>query len=89
MIPEIITQAHILSALKEIDPNNIPASCRSTGYDLLYEGRRYPPKYVVSIAHFFAAGEELSRNAFFGGWGKGKANTFLESRGFLIVPKAD
>lgn len=55
-----ITQQHILSAIKEIDKEGIPANRQSSGYDLSHGGKFYPPKLVLSIANRFATGRELT-----------------------------
>lgn len=84
MIPINITSSHIISAIREIDRDSVPPRRNSKLYDLLYNGRRYPPKYVVSIANRYANGVELSSYYFGGG---DETDGFLERRGFTIVPK--
>ena len=84
MIPINITSSHITSAIREIDRNGVPPRRNSTRYDLLYDGQRYPPKYVVSIANRYANGVELNSYDFGGG---DETNGFLERRGFTIVQK--
>ncbi|MBI2769099.1 MAG: DUF3578 domain-containing protein [Burkholderiales bacterium] len=85
-VTSTVTRDHILSALARIDAEQVPADARSTSYDLLHEGRRYPPKYVLSLAVAAATGEPLDRAAFSGG-----EDTIcfrvLRDRGFEIVPK--
>jgi hypothetical protein len=83
-IPTYIERSHILKAIEHIDSAGVPDKRHSTKFDLLYEGKKYPPKYVISLSHLFARGEELSRDLFSGGE---EANNFLKSRGFQIVPK--
>jgi 5-methylcytosine-specific restriction protein A len=84
MIPSNITRAHIISAIREIDRDGVPPRRNSTRYDLLYDGQRYPPKYVVSIANRYANGIELSSYGFGGGT---ETNNFLRVRGFEIIEK--
>ena len=84
MIPKNITSSHIISAIGKIDRDGVPPRRNSTGYDLLYNGRKYPPKYVVSIANRCPNGEELDYHKFSGG---DETNNFLRQRGFEIVPK--
>lgn len=81
-----ITRVNIISAIKEIDRYryDIPPRRNSKRYDLLFEGKRYPPKYVISIAYKYATGEELMPYEFNGGY---ETNSFLESKGFQIVEK--
>lgn len=86
IIPENITKEHILSAIKKIDSEGVPSYARSSTYDLIYDGKPYPPKLVLSWANIFANGVELDRNSFEGG-----RNTdcfrLLEKEGFQIIEK--
>lgn len=61
---EHLNEAHILSALAEIDRQGVPDSARSTAYDLAYEGTLYPPNLVVSVAAKAATGESLDLGTF-------------------------
>ncbi len=82
MIPTNINHYHLLKAIKEIDKDGIPSHQDSSKYDLLYERKRYPIKLVVRIANEFANGDKL--------WGFGgglETNSFMESKGFIIVGK--
>jgi len=49
MIPGF-TSTEVLSALKEIDKNGVPSTRKSRKYDLVFKDKKYPPKYVVSLA---------------------------------------
>lgn len=84
MIPQEITRDHILDALKEIDAQGVPENRESTQWFLKHDEKLYPPKYVISISGKYALGHEHSHEPFSGG---PETNTFLESRGFAIVPK--
>jgi 5-methylcytosine-specific restriction enzyme A len=84
MIPNQITKSHIIQAIEEIKKNDIPQRRESTKFDLLYEGKAYPPKYVISLACKYATGEELSRDDFSGG---DESNRFLKKHLFDVVPK--
>lgn len=64
---EEVTDEHVRLALEEIDQEGVPEEAESTGYDLFYEGKRYPPKLVVSLAVKHATGEPLERSTFSGG----------------------
>ncbi|MGG3835232.1 hypothetical protein ABEV40_17270 [Geobacillus thermocatenulatus] len=59
MIPDNIKKDHVFMAIKEIDENGIPASRNSTKFQLSYNNRLYPPKYVLSLANKYANGKEL------------------------------
>lgn len=84
-IPNSILREHILIALREIDESGVPLRRRSKDYCLVYEGKHYPPKYVISKAAMHSISRELEPHEFSGGKGPGCANPFLESRGFRIV----
>lgn len=81
-----VTKGHVLQALKEIDRVSFPIDARSSTYDLIYGSNRYPPKYVLSLAVKYAAGEMLPR-AFFDGGEDSKAFRLLRSKGFAIERK--
>lgn len=87
-IPEAITQQHILAALGELDRGVAHAFADSTGYDVLYQGRRYPPKAVIGVAAGNVLGEPLGPYDFKGGL-KSKCFRILARNGFTIVTKAD
>ncbi len=81
-----ITHTSILEALKEIDINGVRSGRNSSTYDLIFEGKKYPPKYVISLAHKNATGEELDPKSFEGGKDT-EAFKILAENGFTIVPK--
>jgi Cdc6-like AAA superfamily ATPase len=81
-----IKKEHILSAIAEIDKEGIRSGRQSSTYDLVYEGKIYPPKLVISIANRYAVGEELDSNIFAGGLGT-DAFKLLEGFGFDILVK--
>ena len=82
MIPRIIKREHVLKALREIDAHPVPKRRASKKYSLRFEGRNYPPKFVISRAYKFATGEELASHEFGGGR---QTNDFLRSLGFTII----
>lgn len=86
MIPDNITKEHINKALVEIDKKGVPQGRHSTTYDLLYDGKTYPPKLVLSIANKYANGDELNPSTFKGGE-ETPAFKKLRELGFQIVPK--
>lgn len=85
-IPKNITKEHLINAISKIDKEGIPKDGDSQYYDVLYEGKRYPPKVVVSYANIFANGEEINRNSFEGGIDT-PCFKLLEENDFLIVKK--
>lgn len=86
MIPPNITKKHILQAVQEIESKGlIPPNRESVNYDLFYNNKRYPPKYVISIANKFANEHELKSTEF----DAIDAKTFLSKLGFEIKLKFD
>jgi 5-methylcytosine-specific restriction protein B len=85
MIPPNITREHVLQALDEIAHAGVPAPRQSIDYFVEHEGKRYPPKYVISVANRYANGAELDPAAFPAGMGKGSANAFLQRLGLRVV----
>ena len=64
MIPKNLTRQDILQAIKEVDATVIPLDRHSTKWSVLYDGKHYPPKYLVSIANIFRNGEEWHQSKF-------------------------
>ena len=60
---------------------------RSTTYDLLWRGLRFPPKVVVSKAVELQDGHPFPESRFSGGEDPGQANYELRKLGFDIQPK--
>lgn len=82
VIPKTITRQCILDAIAEIERNGIPLGRASRKFSVEYNGRQYPAKYLVSLAHRIATGgTELPSSAFNGGR---ETNRFLKSLGFKI-----
>ncbi len=84
MIPQTIQRDQILQAIEQIDAEGYDKKNESTKYDLLYNGRRYPPKITISLAHIFVSGSPHSVDKFSGG---DESNNFLKGLGFSIVDK--
>ncbi|MDQ0201072.1 HNH endonuclease [Neobacillus ginsengisoli] len=80
-IPKNIKREHVLSAISEIDNHGVPEERNSTKFNLLYEGRHYPPKYVLTLANKYANGHELIPSEFSGGK---ESNSYLSDLGFEI-----
>ena len=81
MINPNIQRTDILKALDFIDIKGVPKQRKSTKYNLIYNEKSYPPKYVISIANKFVTGEELNNEQFSGGT---ETNNFLSKHGFII-----
>ena len=82
MIPPNIKRDHIIMAIEEIDKYGVPPRRNSRDYFLEYNGKLYPPKYVISLANKYANGYELSPSEFTGGK---ETNDYLKGLGFNIV----
>jgi len=85
MIPTAITAVHVLQAIAEIDKTGVPSSRQSALWDVVFQGRLYPPKYVVSLAAKYATGQVLPSQDFNGG---SETNGFLQNLGFDIKSKS-
>jgi putative restriction endonuclease len=83
-IPKNIKKEHILSALATIDKEGYPKEHESLKYSLMYEGRKYPPVWVIRTASIFADGKPLEPILLSGG---AQSNNFLKKFGFRIVKK--
>lgn len=76
-----VTRKHVELALDEIDLDGVPPRREATGYVLLANGRRYPPKYVLALAVKHATGKELPSEEFSGGE---QTNSILRELGFKV-----
>lgn len=74
----------IYKAIKFIDENDVPDKYKSRGYDLVYEKKKYPPKYVIAVARYLKDGSEINVSDF----NSIEARSFLKTRGFEISVKA-
>jgi len=84
-IPVNITRAHIERAMLEIDAMaSIPPRRNSRKYHVEHNGKKYPPKYVISIANKYPNREELDPNpSVFTTY---MAQDYLKDKGFLCIP---
>ncbi len=83
-----IKKEHILQSLSRIDEEGYPPIRKSSSYDLVYNRTTYPPKYVISLAGYFAKNRFIKHKEFKGGE-KSAAFAFLRSLDFIILPKAE
>ncbi|WP_052701740.1 hypothetical protein [Marinomonas sp. S3726] len=67
LILEEITRENIIDAIQEFDIGIEHQFGKSTGYDVLFEGRRYPPKAIVGIAAKYVINKQLGPYDFKGG----------------------
>lgn len=87
-IPNEITADHIRQAIAELRAGVEHGFGKSLGYDVFYEGERFPPKAVIGLAAQRAIGKEISHRDFSGGEAPGATNPLLRSLGFQIVDKS-
>lgn len=81
--PDKITKQHILDAVKKIENENIALE-PSTKFDVIINGKPYPPKEIMRYAHELMNGEHI--------WllsGGEPTNKYLISFGFEIKRKSD
>jgi hypothetical protein len=82
MVPKTIKREHIVAALAEIDQHGVLAGRQSMKFVVVYKEKKYPPKYVLSLAAKYATGTLLPPDSFGGG---NEANAFLRERGFDVL----
>ncbi len=85
-VPANIKKEHLLRAIEKIDGEGIPLNSDSKYYDLIFNGKTYPPKVLVSLANEFANGYPLDRDYFRGGEDT-PAFRLLKENGFEIIKK--
>jgi hypothetical protein len=89
---EKVTREDVTAALAEYDRTGPQAFFSAHGfgptttYDLVWEGRRYPPKAVLGTAYELATGQRLAPGDFEGG--KSGAVKVLGQLGFTIEEKS-
>lgn len=84
-IPENIGRSEVEGALRRIDIIGVAERRESREWDLVYNGRRYPPKYVISIANGLANEIELDPS----GFRSKAARRRLKALGFSIARKRE
>lgn len=88
-IIERIKRSDVEQAVKQINRQNcVPKRRNSTKFSLFYQGRLYPPKYLIAIAGKHATGKMLTPHDHSGG--EHDSNEVLRKLGFKkdqIVPK--
>ena len=82
MISKNIKRDHILKAIEEINEKEVPNNRQSKKFLLEFNGKHYPPKYLISLANKYINSETLDPELFSGGI---ESNTFLSNLGFKII----
>ncbi len=88
-IPARLTRTHVLQALADLNAGVDHPFGQPTGYELLHEGKRYPPKAVVGLACGYSLGRVLLPEEFSGGEAPGQANFVLRKLGFTVLRKGE
>lgn len=84
MIPKNINRNAVLKAIDRIEQEGIPKGRESKKYNLRFNNKNYPPKYIISLANAVVNGLELEPREFSGGK---ETNSYLTSLGFEILSK--
>lgn len=79
--PDKITKEHVIEASSIMDSGDWEVT-PSTGYDVIVNGRPYPPKEIMRYAHEIATGEFI----WYPGGGE-PTNKYLKALGFQITSK--
>ena len=86
-----VNHDHVLQAIKEYErlgPERFFSEhgfAPTTTYELIWEGRSYPPKAILGAAYEFATGKRLASGDFEGG--KSGAVKVLGQLGFTVQQK--
>ena len=82
-----VQREHVEKALADLDTGVSPAGFRdSTTYDVIHQGRPYPPKQLIALALKHATGRVVTGDDFGGGEGTACFRR-LRELGFLITEK--
>ncbi|MDC6350460.1 AAA family ATPase [Zeaxanthinibacter sp. PT1] len=82
-----ITKENILKAIHTVDHEGYPSNRKSTSYDLVYQNKTYPPKYLTSLAGYFSNEYFIPHSRFSGGENSA-CFSMLRDFGFQILPKS-
>ena len=86
--PDHLTRSHILDAIRDLDAHVKHRFGPSTTYDLVHEGKHYPPKAVYGLAAGKLTGKALGPKDFKAG-ARALCFRILQRNGFLIILKRD
>lgn len=86
MLFDKVTKKHILQGITDFEEKGFPKEFGpSSTYDVVYEGKKYPPKAIMAYANYHAEGRTIERY-FKGGEGTDCFKAF-ERNGFEIKKK--
>lgn len=87
-LPDRLSRESIIDAIRAYDAGVNHEFAGSRLYDVLFEGRRYPPKAIVGIAAGSITGTRFTPQDFSGGV-KSKCVRLLTDQGFEVIRKGD
>ncbi|WP_052461069.1 EVE domain-containing protein [Psychroserpens mesophilus] len=83
-----VTKEHIIQGIKDFEEKGYPNGFGpSSTYDVMYEGKAYPPKAIMAYANYHAEGRIIERY-FKGGLNTDCFNAF-ERNGISVIQKTD
>lgn len=83
---EKVQRKHIIQGIKDFEEKGIPPGFKnSTTYNIIFEGKEYPPKVIMVYANYHASGRKIEWY-FKGGEGTECFNV-LKNNGFVIEKK--
>jgi len=86
---DVVQHSHVEAALADLSAGAAPAGFRdSTTYDVIHQGRPFPPKQLMALAFKHATGRVVTGDDFGGGEGTACFRR-LRELGFLITEKVD
>ena len=85
-LPDSLSPNAVLAAVESINAGKPHAFADSTGYDIIVDGDRYPPKAVVGVAAEIDTGQAYGPKDFSGGLSS-KCFRLLRDAGFKTVEK--
>ena len=86
MLFEKVKKEHILQAIKDFEEKGFPTGFKaSSTYDVVFEGKNYPPKAIMVYANFHAEGRTIE--PYFKGGLETDCFKAFERNGFTVIKK--
>ena len=84
MMFDKVSKDHIIQGIKDFEEKGYPKGFGpSSTYDLIFEGKRYPPKAVMAYANYHAIGRKIEN--YFKGGEDTDCFKALERNGYKLV----
>ena len=88
MLFDKVKEEHILKGIEDFEEKGFPEGFRpSSTYDLIHDGKTFPPKAVMAYANFHAVGRKIER--YFKGGLETDCFKAYERNGFKVVAKGN